>query len=160
MTNEVSTTILTAVFLGAVLLFGVPALVLCFTLFAGVVDLAVTEGYVQSDGTGEQVGFLASFGLAVVVGLQIAYEAAALQLHGVGALYRGPEWQVILRHLLLASSVALVLGTATWIGLSVVFESDGLLPAVLGGLLGIAGIVVLLRSSWAIYSGLQSEVDG
>jgi hypothetical protein len=147
----------TAVFFGAVLLVGVPAMGLTATFFGQVLAVLGVADAVGSGGfVGDMLLVVPLVG-SILVGLQVALEAAALQLHGTAALTRGSTLSVLFRHVLLSLCALVVLGTSVWLGLSQVVTTDSLWPAVGSGLLGVAGLVVLARYLRQFTVGYQAE---
>lgn len=136
--------IASAVFAGAVILVGVPVMALTSVLLGEL--LAVSHIADSLGSAASTTAFLAVFVASILIGLQFAYEAAALQLHGTEALNRGSRLATIVRHTLLSLGVVVALAGATWIGLSTVLESERLWLAAPGAVVAIAGLVVALRS--------------
>ena len=146
----------TAVYLGAVVLVGVPVFAASVTLFGEVLawmDVVETLGL---SGTGESAVFLLFVLLALAIALQLATEAAALQLGGLNALSRGSQQAMILRHVLLFVGVVVALSAITWVALSAVFQTDGLVLATPGIVLALATILVLARASNALLDGYRT----
>lgn len=135
-----------AVFAGAAVLVGLPAAVLTMMLFGELLVVFGVADTVEATGMGAAVT-LPLLLLAVLVGLQVAYETTALRLHGVGALHRGSRLTVLARHGLLSLCVLAVLAGLTQFGLSVVLGAERLLVTVLGALLVLAVLAVVLWSA-------------
>lgn len=144
--------IATAVFLGAVLLIGLPATAL---VHAALAELLAAAGVGPTTGWGA----LALLVVSLSIGLQLAAEAAALQLHGVDALDRGGPIASLARHLALATTVSLVLGLIAWLAVDLVLADPGWPIAVLATLVAFAAVVTLFRSSSAFTSGFLSTTD-
>ena len=152
-----SLSIAAAVFAGAVILVGLPVMALTMALFAEVFVVFGVEDALGSADTINAVVFLTVLISAVLIGLQTAYEAAALQLHGIEALNRGSRLAVLARHVLLSLGVLAALAGATWIGLSAVLETESLWLAAPGALLAIAVVAVVLRSAGAFTDSYRGE---
>lgn len=144
-----------AVYLGAVMLVGVPVFAVTASLFGELVEaLSIVEALGLGE-FGERAIFLLFFALAALIALQLATEAAALQLDGVAALSRGSQGATVLRHVLLFVGVVIALGASTWVGLSVVLQTDGLVLAAPGMVLALAALAVIARSSNAAVAGYR-----
>lgn len=133
-----------AVYVGAVLLVTVPATTLLAALGSAALDAVGVTHYAAHG-----VVLVASF----LVGLQLAVEAAALQLGGVEALHRGSRRQAIARHAAVAGGAFLALALVTVVGLGTALAELGPPTAVVGGLLALAG-------AWALVRGGRSFLDG
>lgn len=160
MTDESpSVAIASAVFAGAVILIGLPVLALTLALFGEALSAFGFTDTLEGADMIEAAVFLAVFLAAALIALQFAYEAAALQLHGIEALNRGSRVAAIIRHVLLSLGVLAALAAATWIGLSTVLETDSLWLAVPGTLLAIAGLAVIVHSAGAFADSYRGEGD-
>lgn len=158
MTDESpSLSIASAVFVGAVILVGLPVMALTAALFGGILAVFGVADNLGTADTISAVVFLTVLISAVLIGLQIAYEAAALQLHGIEVLNRGSRPAALARHVLLSLGVVAALAGATWIGLSAVLETESLWLATPGALLAIAALVVALRSAGAFADSYRGE---
>jgi hypothetical protein len=82
--------------------------------------------------------------LALLIGLQLAVEAAALQLGGIEALGRGSPKAAFARHLALAAGVFVVLVATLWASLSAVFGGHGTVAVAVG-------LLVVLAASTALF---------
>ncbi|MCU4752231.1 hypothetical protein OB919_09570 [Halobacteria archaeon AArc-curdl1] len=152
-TQNRSLVIPSLVYLGAAILVGIPVTVLLHT---GVLAVADALGY---ESVFEQAAVsLLVLGLSLLIGLQLAVEAAAIQLGGLEALNRGSPRVALFRYVLLTVGVFLALAAATWVGLSTAFAGFGPTAIALGLLVGLAGLVVLYRSTRAFVDGLTNEV--
>ena len=147
-----SPTISSAVFVGAIVLIGLPATALPMALVGTILETtgstATFEGPVVS---------LALLGISLLIGLQLAYEAAALQLNGVEALGRGSRLAAIARYTILSAGVGVALIATIRIGLSALFATDELYLAIPGVLLAVAGSVVLFRGVKAFVDGYRGD---
>lgn len=141
------------VYLGAVILIGLPAMAF---LYSGV--LAVVEALGHESLFEQSAPNLLVLGLSLLIGLQLAVEAAAIQLGGLEALNRGSPRVALLRYVLLTFGVFLALAAATWVGLSTALAGFGPAAIALGLLVGLAGLVVLYRSTSAFVDGLTNEM--
>ncbi|MFP8890472.1 hypothetical protein ACLI4U_11930 [Natrialbaceae archaeon A-CW2] len=149
-TQNRSLVIPSLVYLGAAMLVGIPVTVLLHT---GVLAVADALGY---ESVFEQAAVsLLVLGLSLLIGLQLAVEAAAIQLGGLEALNRGSPRVALFRYVLLTVGVFLALAAATWVGLSTAFAGFGPVAIALGLLVGLAGLVVLYRATSAFVDGLQ-----
>lgn len=140
------------VYTGAVILFGVPAMVVTLGALAEFADAALAATEVSELPTAGSVFLVA---LSVLAGLQFAVEVAALQLGGVEALGRGSPRVALARYVFVSLCVLVVLAAATWIGAQVAVARFGWPESIAGGLLGCAGLAVLYRSSVAFITGLR-----
>lgn len=139
-----------AVYFGAAILIGLPAMMIVFRAFGAVLSAVGLDGVLASS-----LGLI-FLALSLLIGLQLAYEAAAIQLGGIEALGRGSPRVALLRYVVLSVAVFVTLAAATWIGLSTALAGYGLPAVVLGVLVGLAGVFVLYRSSRAFVSGLRT----
>lgn len=146
-------TLAAAVYLGAVVLVAVPSTFVLSSFF-----VSVLEPVVDSLDASE-LWLLAAPALALLVGLQLAAEAAALRLHGLAALRRGGRRLTVARHLVLAVTTALVLGLVTWYGTSLVFDNDWIVTA-LGGFVALAALAVIVHESNAFAGDYRSNEHG
>lgn len=144
----------TMVFLGATVLVGLPAMGATMFVLNRVVGAALNVVGVNEV---PAVGGVLLFVISILVALQIAVEAVALQLGGVEALGRGSPRVSLARYVFLSLCVFIVLATATWVGLRVVFAGFGWAYLIPGVLLGCAGFLVLYRSSQAFITGLRGN---
>lgn len=149
--------IASAVFVGAVVLVGLPVMALTIALIDELLIVSGIGDALDPSGTIDSVGYLAVFVASALIGLQFAYEAAALQLHGTEALNRGSRFAILVRHVLLSLGVLFVLASATWIGLSTVLKSESLWLAVPGILLAIAALVVAIWSVGIFAASYREE---
>lgn len=143
------------VYLGAVILVGIPAMVVLTSAFALALEAVGLESIADTP-----AGGLAVLTLAVLCGLQLAVEIAALRLGGIEALGRGSPRVALARYLLFAGSAFLVLLTVTWIGLSAAFSGYGRAVLALGLLVALAGVAVIYRSSRAFLEGVRRDGHG
>lgn len=142
--------ITTAVYLGGVILVGWPATILVY------------EGlglFVKELGFGQ---YLAGIGagilllISVLLGLQLAVEAAMVQLHGVAAIGRGSRRTALLRQIIVAVAVLIVLLGTAFIGLLTavsVGRPDGLF---IGSLLFTVAVITLYRAVSELVRGWRS----
>jgi hypothetical protein len=152
-----SLSIASAVFVGAVILVGLPVMTLTMALFGEVfAAFGVGDAFGTAD-TVNTLAFLAVLISAVGVGLQFAYEAAALQLHGIEALERGSRLAVLARHILLSLGVLAALAGTTWVGLSAVLGTESLWLAAPSALLALAALAVALQSAAAFADSYRDE---
>ncbi len=148
-----------AVFAGAVVLVGLPVMVLTGTLFGELLAVFGVAEAIETTGTATAPVFLSLALLAVLAGLQAAYETTALRLHGVEALHRGSRLAVLARHALLSLCVLAVLAGVTRFGLSAVLGAESSWVAALGALLALAVLAVVLRSAGQFADGYRGESD-
>jgi|APHM01.1.fsa_nt_gi hypothetical protein len=156
--TRLSLPVAAAVFAGAVILVGVPAAVLTLMLFG---ELLVVFGVAD---TLEATGVSAAVTLplllvAVLVGLQVAYETTALRFHGLGALHRGSRLTVLARHGLLSLCVLAVLAGVTRFGLSAVLGAERRLATALGAMLVLTVLAVVLWSAQAFADSYRGEPE-
>lgn len=135
--------IATAVYLGAIVLVGLPSLLLFYSVGGAVLTAIGGEQLV------DHPLWVLHVAVSILVGLQLAVEAAALQLHGVSALWRGSTWATIARHLLISVVALLGLLWAGQAGLALVTSIGSPEAVVLGTLLVLAAVLVLLRGLFA-----------
>jgi hypothetical protein len=133
-----------AVFLGAVILVGVPATVFTLALIGEILAVLNVAETLETGSPGSIVAFLIVFLGSLLVGLQIAYEAALLQLVGITALNRGPRWVVLVRHLVVGLGVLGLFSLAILIGILGLFEADRLWLSGVSGLLSLVAVTVLI----------------
>ncbi|MCU4741025.1 hypothetical protein [Natronoglomus mannanivorans] len=131
-----------AVSLGAVVLVAVPSTFVLSSFF-----VSVLEPVVESLGASD-LWLLAAPAFALLIGLQLAAEAAALRLHGLAALRHGGRRLVFARHLVVAITTALAVGLVTWYSTSLVVANSWVV-AVLGGLVAVAALVAIVYESTA-----------
>lgn len=146
-----------AVFAGAVVLIGLPVTALTLALFAKVFSVFGVADALGTASVLNNVVVLAVFVSAVLVGVQVAYETAVLQVHGLGALDRGSQRAALTRHILLSLGVLAALAGATWVGLSAILGTESLWLAALGALLGGAALAVALRSARGFADSYRGE---
>lgn len=139
-----------AVYLGAVVLVAIPSTFVLSSVFVRILE-PVVGGLGGSD-----LWLLAAPALALLIGLQLAAEAAALRLHGLAALRRDERRLIFTRHLVLAVTAALGLGLLTWYSTSLVFDS-GWVVAALGGVVTLAALVVIVHESNAFALDYRSN---
>lgn len=140
------------VYVGAVILVGLPATAILYGGFGVVFEAVGRENVFASSGV--SLLFLA---VSLLIGLQLAVEAAAVQLGGVEALGRGSPRVAIVRYGGITVGVFILLAAATWIGLSTALAGFGWEAITLGLLVGLAGLFVLYRSTSAFVSGLRGN---
>jgi hypothetical protein len=150
-TDSRSLVIPSAVYLGAVLLVGLPVAWVLTVVFGAAIE---TLGIADILGSW---GWLVALVLSLLVGLQVAVEAAALQLGGVAALGRGSPRVALVRYVAFTASVVIALGLATWFGVSVLVAETGVVGASLGALIALTALVVLVRSGRAFLAGFGAE---
>lgn len=151
--EEQSLLVPSLVYFGAAVLIGIPAAMVLFWGFGTVLSAIGLERALASPPI---LAFL-FFGLSLLIGLQLAVEAAAVQLGGVEALGRGSPRVALVRYVVFSLGVFLLLAAVTWVGLSTALAGFGWEAVVLGLLVGLAGLVVLYRSSRAFVAGLRSS---
>ncbi len=93
-------------------------------------------------------------GISLLIGLQLAVAADALQLGGIEALDRGSPEIALARHLSLAAGVFVVLVAALRASLSVVFGGHG---TAVDLLVALAASVALFRGTRAFVSDFRSD---
>lgn len=140
-----------AVYLGAVVLVGVPAMAVLPGVFGWVL-----EG-LGWDWLSGSAGSAIVFGLSLLIALQLAVEAAALQLGGVEALDRGPARVALARHVLLAVVVFVVLAAVVVGALSTVAGGYGTAAVAVGSLVALAASAALYRGVRAFVAGLRTN---
>lgn len=150
--NDQSLVVPALVYIGAVILIGFPATALVFSGFWELLEVLELESAVF-----ESVWGIVLVLVSLLIGLQLAVEAAALQLGGIEALGRGSRRMTLVRYVLLTLGAFCVLAGATWIGLSTALAGFGPPAIALGALVGLAGLVVLYRSSRAFLAGYSNE---
>jgi hypothetical protein len=144
-TGSRSISLTSATFFGAVFLVGFPTMALTMTVFDQLLT-ALDAGEVVGSASGVSgLFYFYLFLLSMMIGLQMALETAALQLHGVSALYRGSDRAILFRHVFLSLIALVVLSELVWLGLSGVWLTDSRWVSVGSGLLGVVGLVVLVR---------------
>ncbi|MDG5818298.1 hypothetical protein [Natronococcus sp. A-GB7] len=139
------------VYLGAAVLVGIPATIGAMAILGSAVDRVLGLAGVQLPPI---VGLLV-FATSVVIGLQIAVEAAAVQLGGLEALGRGSPRVALARYALFTAFAFAALAVAAWAGLSAALGGFGWGIVALGLLVGGAGVVVLYRSSRVLVAGYR-----
>jgi len=144
------------VYVGAVGLIGLPVAGVSLSVLGDVQSvLAGTSPFAGESWFGDGA-FLAAYCLSILIGLQLAVEAAALQLGGLDALGRGPRWAVLGRHLGLSLAAVVVLAWVTTVGASAVTGSTNPVLVLAGGVLVLASLaitVVGLSNFRAGYTG-------
>jgi hypothetical protein len=140
-----------AVYLGAVILIGLPVAWALTAVFSAAIETFGVDGVLGS--WGWVVVLLAS----LLVGLQVAVEAAALQLGGVAALGRGSRRVALVRYVAFTASVVIALGLATWFGVSILVGQTGVVGVLLGGLIALAALAVFVRSGRAFLAGFDAQ---
>lgn len=121
------------VYIGALVIFGIPGIVLSFN---GLLLLLSVIGLddIASSSVGTPVIIL----LSLLVGLQLAVEATAVQIRGFEALKRGSASSVLIRYITLLSAVFLTLIVITWLGSYLVIGESGLITILVPALTTIA----------------------
>lgn len=150
--RERSLLVPTLVYLGAVVLIGVPTMMVVYWGFGELFEVLNLESAVF-----ESAWSLVLVFVSLLIGLQLAVEAAAVQLGGLDALERGSRRTTLVRYALLTLGVFCVLAGATWIGLSTALAGFGPAAIALGALVGLAGLFVLYRSSSAFVAGYRGD---
>ncbi|MFU8869142.1 hypothetical protein [Natronococcus sp.] len=140
------------VYLGAAVLIGIPAIAASMTALSFLVGRVLELAGVHQ--LSPAAGFLV-VAVSIAIGLQVAVEAAAVQLGGLEALGRGSPRVALVRYALFTAFAFAVLAAATWAGLSAALGGFGWGIVVLGLLVGGAGAVVLYRSSRVLVSGYR-----
>ncbi|MFC6904498.1 hypothetical protein [Halalkalicoccus tibetensis] len=140
-----------AVYLGAVVLVGVPTMAVLPSLLGHALEAL---GWDWLSGS---VGSTLILGLSVLIGLQLAVEAAALQLGGVAALGRGSPRVMLIRHVALAVSVFAVLAAVLVAAVSAVVGGYGTATVAVGSLVALAAAAALYRGSRAFVAGLRTD---
>lgn len=145
-----SQTLTAAVYLGAVVLVAIPSTFVLSSFFVEILE-PVVEGLGVSD-----LWLLVAPSLALLVGLQLAAEAAALRLHGLAALRHGGRRLTVTRHFVTAITASIALGLGTWYGTSLVV-GNGWLVAAVGGLVAVATLVAIVYESSAFAADYRSN---
>lgn len=146
-TERRSVLVPSAVYLGAVVLVGVPAMAVLPSVFRWAMKVL---GW---DWLSGPIGSAIVLGLSFLIALQLAVEAAALQLGGVEALGRGSPRVALVRHVTLAAGVFAVLAAVIVAALSTVVGESG--TAVVAG-----GLLIALAASAALYRALRAFIAG
>ncbi len=140
----------TATYLGAVILIGFPVA----TVLAAVLGAAAETLGLEALAT--VPGSILVLAVSLVLGLQLAVEAAALQLGGIDALGRGSPRIALVRYLVFAVAAAGVLVGAAWAGITVAHAESQPTRIALGALVALAALAVLFRASRAFLAGVRS----
>lgn len=140
------------VYVGAVILIGIPSMMVVYTGFGVLLETFEVDHLLEGPVAGLGIVLL-----SLLIGLQLAVEAAAVQLGGLEALERGSRRMALLRYSLLTLGVFSVLAGATWIGLSTALAGFGPVALALGALVGLAGLFALYRSTAAFVAGYRGE---
>jgi hypothetical protein len=148
-----------AVFAGAVLLVGLPVMLLTGMLFGELLGVFGVADAIETADTAKALMFLSVSLIAVLVGLQAAYETTALRLHGVEALHQGSRLTVLTRHGLLSLCALAALAGLTRFGLSAVLGAERHLVTALSALLVLAVLAVVLRSAGQFVNGYRGESE-
>lgn len=148
--EEPSLLVPSLVYVGAVILFGIPATIVVLSGFGVLFEVLGWEAVVDS-----WAGGLLVVLVSLLVGLQLAVEAAAVQLGGIKALGRGSPRVALARYVLVTACVFVALATATVIGVSTAVSGFGQAAIVLGLLVAAAGVVAFYRASAAFVDGLR-----
>jgi 4-hydroxybenzoate polyprenyltransferase len=154
--KERSLLIPSLVYLGATILIGIPAIIASLSVLTHLSSVVLnTVGIEQIP----PVGGILLLAVSVLIGLQLAVEAAAVQLGGIEALGRGSSRATLARYGFLTLCVFIALAAVTWVGLSAVVGGYGWSIIILGLLVGCAGFIALYRSTHAFLTGFRgSEV--
>jgi len=140
----------TATYAGAVILIGLPVTTILATIFGAVAETLGLELLATVPGS------ILVLVVSLVFGLQLAVEAAVLQINGIDALGRGSPRIALIRYLVFAVVAASVLIGAVWAG-AVLVRTGSLTQIVVGSLAALAALVVLFRASKAFLAGLRSR---
>jgi len=145
------------VYIGAVGLIGLPATSVIASGFDAVLPLAM-----ETDGAGganwfSGAVFLSVYCVSILLGLQVAIEAAALQLYGMAALNRGPRWAVLLRHVGLSLSAVVFLAWVARFGVSVATGTDQTATLLVGAVLVGVSIWALVRAASRFVGGYKER---
>ncbi|MFP8955768.1 hypothetical protein ACLI4Y_03500 [Natrialbaceae archaeon A-CW3] len=146
--NDQSFVVASLVYIGAVILIGLPSMVILYYGFGIVLEA------IGLDEVFAEWGLLFLL-ISLLIGLQLAVEAAAVQLGGIEALGRGDSRVALVRYVVFAGGVFVLLAAATWVGLSTALAGFGWVAVALGLLVGLAGLIVLYRSSRAFITGFS-----
>lgn len=149
-TERHSMVVTSVVYLGAAILIGIPAMQLLALVISEILAAIGLPGVAEPP-----VGDLVVLAVALLLGLQLAVEAAAVQLSGIEALGRGSPRAALLRFSLLSASVFVALVAVTAIGFSTALAGYGDLALLLGGLVGLAGLIALYRAASAFLTGFH-----
>jgi len=141
------------VYIGAVGLIGIPAMAVSFTVFAELLPVVRDTNAIEGANWFDSAVFLSAFCLSVLIGLQVAVEAAALQLGGIEALSQGPRWAVLLRHVGLSLVAVVFLGWAVLFGSRAVGLADQPETLVLGAVLVVVSFGVFVRAVSGFFEG-------
>lgn len=141
----------TAVYLGAVVLIGVPAMAVLPAVFGWALE---TLGWDWLSGS---VGSAIVLGLSLLIALQLAVEVAALQLEGVEALGRGSPRVALARHVLLAVGVFVALAAVVAAALSAAVGGYGTAVVAVGSLIALAASAALYRALRAFVAGFRGN---
>lgn len=143
----------TAVYLGAVILIGLPV---TFVLSTAMTE--VIEGF-DPELVDAELLVAGVFLVSLVIGLQLAVEAAALQLGGVAALNRGGPRMALIRHVALAVGVVIALTVVAFWAIAAAIDTPDWTIIVLGALVAVAALAVLYRFSSAFTEGYRSRTE-
>jgi hypothetical protein len=132
------------VYVGAVGLVGLPVMAVSLSFFADILSVVNGPGVLAEENWFESAVFLSVYFVSILIGLQVAVEAAALQLGGIEALGRGSRLAVLLRHLGLSLAAVVVLVWATTFGATAFTGASNPATVVAAGVLVVASVGVLL----------------
>lgn len=133
-----------ATYAGAIVLVALPVAIV---LSSAVVALlgAIGLSSVENGSAGPVV-----LATALVVGIQLAIEAAGIYRHGLAALPRGGSRTRLVRFLSILVSTVFVLGLTAWYGLVLVVGEPTWYVATLGALVVLATVIGFVRASSAL----------
>lgn len=153
MSSNPSIPIAAAVYLGALILFGIPAFILSLTVIGGLLEVSGIESVLDEYGFLEMPLVFGILLIALLAGMQIAYEIAMLQLHGLEALHRGSPRIALLRHALLLLGGLALLAVVAIFGIEMVRIAEHVGVMAVGLLLTVLAILGGIRASLWFYQG-------
>ncbi|MDS0478563.1 hypothetical protein [Natrinema sp. 1APR25-10V2] len=143
-------------YIGTVILFGIPVMILSFSILLMLSDLLLKPFNVYvSDGA----SVLLLIVLSVLIGLQLAVEVTAVRLDGIHALKRGSPRITFLRYFLLIMAAFVMLVAVIWIGLFLTIGGSWSTATIAGILIIFVGLLALSKRSNMFSNSLEASVD-
>ncbi|EMA33104.1 hypothetical protein [Halobiforma nitratireducens] len=139
----------TVTYVGTVILIGFPVATVLNVILGTAAETLNLESLTTVPGS------ILIPGVSLVIGLQLAMEAAIIQLSGIDALGRGSVRIAIIRHLVFAVAAASVLIGTIWAGATLVHAESQPSQIVLGMLVALAAFTVLFRASRSFFAGMR-----
>ena len=138
------------VYLASAIAVGLPAaFVVAAALSAGLEAGGLDPIAISTAGT------VVFWGVALLIGMVVANEVAAVLLGGYEVLTRGSPSVAIGRGLFLTLFSLALVGALTWVALSAVFTVSGPMPYVVAVLVAFGWLAVFYRVSSAFLDGLR-----